>query len=122
MLHSIENEMGMRTRNNRVSTMSTSGIGDTQVGIMYAATGKLTASLAVSLPTGSIDEETSMVMMTGIKQTMRAPYGMQLGTGTLDLLPSVTYKKQLSKSLWTTQASYRLHTGENDEGYTWVIK
>ena len=44
-------------------------------------------TLGLSIPTGSIKEGDRDV--TG--QSMRGPYSMQLGTGTFDLLPGVTW-------------------------------
>ena len=50
---------------------------------------------------------------------MRATYGMQLGTGTYDLLPGITYTA--NKDLWSWGAAYRARIAldDNSEGYHW---
>lgn len=108
--------------------MKTNGFGDSLLGVMYTPdSGGWTASLSVSLPTGSVDETVHMTMggtdpMTGdlvtITNTLRAPYEMQLGSGTWDLIPSVTYKGSENRLGWGGQASYKWRLGENSEDYT----
>ena len=76
-------------------------------------------SLDVSVPTGSITENVSMKMMSmGSAQSMRAPYAMQLGSGTYDLTPSFTYLGAYYTTRYGGQVSYKFRTGENSEGYT----
>jgi hypothetical protein len=50
----------------------------------------------------------------------RAPYDMQLGSGTWDLKPALTYSalSDDAKWNWGTQAMYTYHTGTNSEGYS----
>jgi len=95
--------------------METAGLGDTQVALSYAVSDPLWVSLAVSLPTGSTGEE--VVMMQGLEKE-RASYGMQLGTGTVDLIPSATWEVTKGDHQWGLQTSYRYHVGENSWGYT----
>ena len=52
---------------------------------------KLHLNAGLSLPTGDIDEEDDVLAPTGMRPTLRLPYAMQLGTGTWDLLPGLTY-------------------------------
>ncbi len=66
--------------------MSTSGFGDSELRGMYKINNYFVGSLGLSLPTGSI-KRTVDVMGMG----MRAPYDMQLGSGTYDLKPALTY-------------------------------
>ena len=66
--------------------MSTGGLGDTEVRGTYKINDVLTASLGLSLPTGSVSEE-----VTSMSKTFRAPYDMQLGSGSYDLKPALTY-------------------------------
>jgi hypothetical protein len=51
---------------------------------------------------------------------VRLPYAMQLGTGTFDLLPGLTYAGRAGDFSWGAQfrSEIRLE-GENEEGYAW---
>ncbi len=77
-------------------------------------------NLGLSLPTGDIAEQVTMLSpQNGMPMTMRAMYGMQIGTGTLDFLPGVTYTG--NKYLWSWGAAYRgrIALDDNSEGYRW---
>jgi len=50
---------------------------------------------------------------------MQAPYGLQLGTGTFDLIPKIEYEDASGKWGWNYEALYIYHIGENDNDYTW---
>lgn len=80
-------------------------------------------NLGLSLPTGSITERDRVLAPTGATPVLRLPYAMQLGTGTFDLLPGVTYNGHLADFSWGAQyrAEIRLED-ENDEGYAWGDK
>lgn len=77
----------------------------------------------LSLPTGSIDETAQVLTPMNTRPILRMPYSMQLGTGTYDLLPGVTYLGQADQWSWGGQynAEIRLED-ENDEGYSWGDK
>jgi hypothetical protein len=75
--------------------MSTGGLGDTEVRGAYKVNEVLTASLGLSLPTGSVEET-----VTSMRKTFRAPYDMQLGSGTFDLKPALTYNALSGDALW----------------------
>ncbi len=113
MVNHIDNEMDMVNRMGVASSMDTSGLGDTQVGAMYNIDNNMTAGLMLSIPTGDIDEK---VQMMG--NTVQAPYAMQLGSGTYDLIPSIQYTS--TSGMWTFggQAEYTYRIGENDNDYT----
>jgi len=107
--------------------MQTDGLGDSLLGAMYVLDDAWTASISVSIPTGSVDETVTMTMtgtnpMNGavmsVTNTTRAPYPMQLGSGTWDLIPAITYARSRDQLGWGGQASYVWHTGENSEDYT----
>ncbi len=109
-------------------TMETRGLGDSLLGAMMTLDDRWTTSLSISLPTGGIDETADMTM-TGINPmdgtqvsftstNIDVSYPMQLGSGTFDLIPAVTYKDSTDKLGWGTQASYILRLGDNDNGYT----
>ncbi|MGD8885406.1 MAG: transporter [Gammaproteobacteria bacterium] len=127
MFNYLDNEMDMVMHmrmmaggpvvNSMTTDMETSGIGDTQIGAMYTIDNAWTAALSLSIPTGEIDEKVTMMGME-----MQAPYGMQLGTGTYDLIPAITYKASAGQWTYGGQAEYRLHLSENDNDYTWGDK
>ena len=71
----------------------------------------LHAGLAVSVPTGAVDKK----MSNG--ELMH--YGMQPGSGTWDLQPSLTYLGQAQQWSWGGQLSGVIRgDGPNDSGYT----
>jgi hypothetical protein len=66
--------------------------------------------LGLSFPTGSVDEKVSGDTFTH--------YGMQLGSGTYDLLPGITYLGQCDRVSWGAQYSAILRLEEeNDSGF-----
>lgn len=75
-------------------------------------------NLGLSLPTGSITERDDVLTPMNTRPTLRLPYAMQLGSGTFDLLPGVTYTGRQGDFSWGAQyrATIRLED-ENDEGY-----
>lgn len=104
-----------------------SGWGDTQIGAMFKLWNnhvhKVHANLLLSLPTGSIDETDEMLMPNGMRMTMRMPYSMQLGTGTYDLHPALTYTGYAEKWGWGAQAKGEIRLeDENNQGYAWGDK
>jgi hypothetical protein len=138
MLNYLSNEMDMimhmymptgMPMGDMTGSMDTSGVGDTRVAAMYTINQKWTGTLGLSVPTGSIDEKVDMTMtgtnvvtqqpMPTVKNLgIQAPYAMQLGSGTYDLIPSVTYKNEGDGYGWGTQLEYTFRIGENDNKYT----
>jgi len=100
------------------ANMETSGLGDTLISLSYAASDPLTLTLGLSLPTGSNEEEVQM--MPG-QDKVRAGYSMQLGSGTFDLEPSLTWNRKNVDHQWGYQASYVYHLGAHN-GYTFGNK
>lgn len=99
-----------------------SGLGDIKVSALYnlfnTKEHSLVFQLGVSLPTGSIDEMGSSPQM----ETMKLPYAMQLGTGTLDFLGGVAYMHNWSKFFFGNQMSYTMPMNESKYGYKWGMK
>lgn len=92
----------------------TSGIGDTVISALFRLYQQqhhaLNAALALSAPTGSVSERGSDGRMVG--------YGMQLGSGTWDLLPTVTYTGSRAAIGWGVQVGASLPIeSENDSGF-----
>lgn len=102
-------------------TTHTSGVGDVRLGGLYRfyikENRKAHFGLHFSLPTGSIDEKDRIPGMGG-PSDQQLPAAMQLGSGTFDLLPSLTYVQQLNDWSYGIQgnAVIRLES-ENDNGY-----
>ena len=102
--------------------METSGMGDFTLGGMYNLNDNLMLSLNMSLGNASITRTTTMIMRRPdgslVVNEMLAPYAMQMGSGTRDFTPSVTYKGGDNNMGYGAQLSYTLRTGENDQEYT----
>ncbi len=107
------------TRENPAFTTSSSGIGDVRVGglIRLATFGSQSLHLnaGVGIPTGSIDEQD--VLPTSAGQPVRLPYPMQVGSGTWDAMPGITYLGQGGDWSWGGQATAIFRLGTNDNDY-----
>eukprot|EP00439_Symbiodinium_sp_Y106_P089657 s1_g2193.t1 len=103
-------------------TTKSSGIGDTTATALVRLHDepghKLHANIGLSIPTGSITESDDVLTPMGTRPTLRLPYAMQLGSGTFDLKPGLTYSGFDANWGWGAQWSSTLRTGTNDEGYT----
>ena len=105
-------------------TTETSGFGDTSVTALYRFWKKehaqLHAGLGVSLPTGSVDETDRILTPMNTTPSPRLPYPMQLGSGTYDLKPSLTFTNKTHDARFGSGVQYEgvIRTGENDEGYS----
>lgn len=103
------------------SSSSTEGFGDTMLNILWRLyqdqNHQFHLNLGLSLPSGSTTESVTMLSPMGRFMTMRAVYGMQLGTGTVDFLPGATYKGQLNQWSWGAAYRGRLALDNNSEGY-----
>ncbi|MBL6838797.1 MAG: transporter [Puniceicoccaceae bacterium] len=105
-------------------TTRTSGLGDLKVSALYRfyleGNRKAHFGLGLSLPTGSIDEKdrTSRPGTPPTFNNNQLPASMQLGSGTYDLLPSLTFVQQFEDWSWGAQANgvIRLED-ENDNDY-----
>jgi len=108
----------------RLGTFTTrsSGIGDAKLSALFRLHADdvhhLHASAGVSLPTGSITEEDDVLSPMNTRPTLRLPYPMQIGSGTLDLIGGLTYLAGQGPRGWGAQYRAVLRTGENDEDYT----
>ena len=103
------------------------GWGDTKLGglfKLYDENGqKLHLNASLSVPTGSIKETDTVLAPNGMTPTLRLPYGMQLGTGTYDFHPGITYNGFQDQWSWGAQYSAEIRLeNENDQGYSWGDK
>ncbi|MEM1085419.1 MAG: transporter [Verrucomicrobiota bacterium] len=101
-------------------TTESSGIGDLKlsalIGILDQGRDKLHGGLGISIPTGSIGEK-DLVPGPGGLLPRQLPAPMQLGSGTLDILPSLTWVHTAEK--WSVGAQMRgvIRTGSNHHNY-----
>ncbi len=96
------------------------GLGDIEVGGIYRAMGDVNRDKqwllvhgGVRVPTGSIDVRGD----TPAGTNMRLPYPMQLGSGTFDLRPGITYLGESDRFAWAAEAKGTVRLGQNDNGY-----
>ena len=98
----------------REPAMRTEGLGDTELRALFKFGQCLVGSLGLSLPTGDIKQDCEMMGMD-----FRAPYDMQLGSGSYDLKPAVTYSDLSADAQWNWggQVMYTWHTADNENDY-----
>ncbi len=108
------------TRGGMRFTTRAEGFGDIQLGGTYTAVADVTRDPhlvllhgGVSVPTGSIDVRGD----TPAGSNMRLPYPMQLGSGTFDLRPGVSYLGESERFSWAAEAKGILRLGHNHNGY-----
>ena len=109
------NLMDHQMRTGETFTTRSEGFGDVSLMALYNVFGnvrepghRLVLNGGVSLPSGSINERF---------QGRRLEYSMQLGSGTVDLIPGVTYLGQAADWAWGAQALFTVRLGENDNDY-----
>ncbi|MDG2472713.1 MAG: transporter [Pseudomonadales bacterium] len=103
-----------------------SGLGDTKLSALYSlykgSENHLHLNLGISIPTGDIDKTDKILMpMPMMGQNLvnkRLPYPMQLGSGTYDLEPGITYNGQSDWFKWGGQIKAAFRLDDNDKGYT----
>lgn len=110
----VDDHAGEHQGQGHHGTHSVSGVGDTTFSALYElASGEqhqLVGTLGLSLPTGAADKRNP--------DGSFVHYGMQLGSGTWDLIPAVTYKGADGRLSWGAQlgAVLRLES-KNASGY-----
>ena len=118
MLPYVTKSMKHLTRMGGRFTTKSEGIGDLRLAGMYKlseqAGSMLHFNLGISLPTGSIDERDD----TPAAMNAKLPYPMQLGSGTYDLMPGISYRAHGENYSWGAQAMATIRLGENDNDYT----
>ncbi|MFP6682723.1 MAG: hypothetical protein VCB07_11040 [Gammaproteobacteria bacterium] len=72
----------------------------------------------MSLPSGSSDEKDRILTPMGDTPTVRLPYAMQLGSGTVDFLPGLTYIGKSDSVAWGAQYAGTIRMEKNN-GYQW---
>ena len=104
-------------------TTESEGFGDTTVGVIYGLDDgtnprhQLNLNLAISLPTGSNTQTDDVLAPNSTTPNLRLPYPMQIGTGTYDIKPGMTYRDTNGKVGWGGQAMFVIPLAKNKEGY-----
>lgn len=118
MLNYVDNSMDHLLRNGNTFTTASSGLGDAKIGAIIGLIDEGAHSMhftfAVSLPTGSIKKRDDTPAMSNAF----LPYPMQLGSGTYDFNPSVTYRHVRESFNIGLQSSALIRISDNDQGYT----
>lgn len=113
---SMKHYVGMNGAN---FTTRAEGAGDLKLAALYSAyrteSQRLIAEFGLSLPSGSIVEKDNNPMSGAVD--VRLPYPMQLGSGTVELLPGVTYIGQTTSWQWGGHVKGTLRVGKNANGY-----
>ena len=103
-------------------TTKSDGLGDTKltglIRLVDQSPHRAHLNLGISLPTGSITETGDVLTPMNTTPTLRLPYAMQLGSGTFDLLPGLTYANEDGDIAWGTQATGIIRLGRNDGSYS----
>lgn len=119
MLPFLQMEMNHLARVGTEFTTESAGIGDVRIVGLYTVARpdrqRLIVQFGASMPTGSIDEKD--VTPASAPNNARLPYPMQVGSGTFDLLPGVTYLGQTNEWSWGAQATATVRLGKNDNEY-----
>ena len=117
MVPYVSKEMEHLTRMGGRFTTNSEGFGDIKTTALYTIFNqdkqRVHLNLGASFPTGSINEKDD----TPAGENQILPYPMQIGSGTFDLLPGITYLGQSGKGSWGAQALTTLRLGKNDNGY-----
>ena len=97
--------------------MDASGMTDTRLSALYNFSKKsyqrLVGSLGVGIPTGTA-EGTGTTMLG---DNTRMPYGMQIGSGSFELLPELTYVRNIMKYSFGGTAGGDIRLNYNPVGY-----
>lgn len=110
----------MANNGSNTFTTESEGIGDLKLGalirLIHEGSHHFHGGIGISLPTGSIGERDFIPGPGGLIQR-QLPAAMQPGSGTLDLLPSLTYNYVADTWSAGVQGSGVIRTGKNAHGY-----
>lgn len=117
MVPIIQQEMNHETRMGTTFKTRSWGVGDTRLSALIPILQKdhheVVVNPGISIPTGSINQRDN----TPMGDNRKLPYPMQLGSGTYDLIPSITYRGKHGKIGWGVQTGGTIRLGRNDEQY-----
>jgi len=119
MMPYVRKSMKHVTRMGANFTTRAEGAGDLKLAALYSAyrteSQRVITEFGLSLPSGSIVEKDNNPMSMGAD--VRLPYPMQLGSGTVDFLPGVTYIGQTTSWQWGGHVKGTVRVGKNANGY-----
>ncbi len=121
MLPIIRKDMNHLTRAGVKFRTHSEGVGDLKLSALVPIYKKSTEktfhkvhlNAGMSFPIGEINETHD----TPIGKGIRLPYPMQLGSGTWDILPGITYTGSTNNWSWGAQGLVTIHPGRNRIGY-----
>lgn len=106
-----ENRMGIKFKT------KAEGIGDVKLSGSYAflerGSQRVLLNFGVSFPTGSTNRRDD----TPAGNNQKLPYPMQLGSGTYDFSPGLTYTDKMGHWFLGSQAKATIRMGKNDDNY-----
>lgn len=123
MLPYVQKSMDLVTRSGTNFTTNSSGFGDLGLRSLWRLYALEAPSLGshqsflnfgVNLPTGDIKATDN----TPAGTDMRLPYPMQLGSGTVDLVPGIVYLGRTPDISWGFQYIATIRLGTNSQGYS----
>lgn len=101
-------------------TIESSGPGDVVVSVAYPVWRKeshyILSTVGISIPTGSIDKIGPTPREPG--QDTQLPFTMQMGSGTYDFMPSITYAGKDKQLSWGIQVSELFRGSKSDRNYS----
>lgn len=113
---------GMGTNRLGEFTTESSGIGDVRLGGLFslpsAPGSRFHVTAGLSLPTGAIDDADEVLTPMNTRPTLRLPYPMQVGSGTVDFLNGATYAADAGHWGYGVQYAGTWRLGRNDEGWS----
>src|SRR5690606_22299879 len=74
-------------------------------------------AVGATVPTGSIDKTARMLTPMNTTMEMVMPYGMQMGSGTVDPFVSLTWAAEAGRVSWGAQGRATLRLYDNDRDY-----
>ena len=112
------NMMGMRIGNFETES---EGFGDTTISALFrgqmTATSQIHYALGLSVPTGDIEEQDTVLTPMNTRIAARLPYAMQTGSGSYDLKPAITFNKHFENYSFGGQISAVVRLNDNDSDY-----
>ncbi|WP_198244354.1 transporter [methane-oxidizing endosymbiont of Gigantopelta aegis] len=113
------NDMNIVTRMGQRFSTHSEGLGDLKLminGVAFRTRWDehlISLKGGISIPTGSINQRGD----TPMGKNQRLPYPMQLGSGTVDFLPGISYQGLSRDWSWGAQMIGTIRTGKNDNQY-----
>jgi hypothetical protein len=102
-------------------TTHSNGLADSQlsalIGLGENSAGRWHAIAGLSLPTGSIDRADTVLAPNNMRPSLRLPYPMQLGSGTVDPILGMVVTHKLDQWSYGAQWKSTWRVSDNDEDY-----